>query len=644
MQRVIKVLIILLSTTFSIIAYAQSITDQHDVPNQIDPRQYITIQYKKFLNRDKMDTLWNWESRERVPNQKIHLIDIDGEIRIDFSKTGLSQNKEFEGVVSLEAEISGANGTRKIEVNPYSEIGVQRIPIGVKSEAPSEIAKKLLNMLSSVKEADKMYEIINGYLSFTLDDFNLRKTIDSKYKTIINQLGNANPNLEDIKNDAIELRKLATNQLINSNYESRYNLIETLDRSILLARNVQSLRSTISGMINSYNTEYSNSRKRYNKLFGGALEYNIDRTGLVLDYLGSFENAGEDATKAFFLLLNKDLISYKSLKSNLINNQKRLSQINISYREDDPKIDSILLYNSNLITSSTKLLTDLSNFNGTTLERILLKFLENNIRSYSPKVVFDSTLSENTKKKALYFDFIDSYFQTVADSLSTVAGRTIYKKLIYATIDLGKSGAKSGEVMNIYLTWILDSKRDSLANSPRLPVGKYYLRETGWLVEIADMFSLIKRTNEPSINSGPSTVSPSNFKGAGGAVLMWTFNREDRGLNITRKERNSKTSNSKNNQVNHDEFILRRRNRLSNFLEPSIGLNVSYLDFSTEKDVEIGTGLQLGLFRNKIFLGYGINLHMLSPANQSPGYFFVGFSFARLSDLFKSSNSIIAIK
>jgi hypothetical protein len=138
------------------------------------------------------------------------------------------------------------------------------------------------------------------------------------------------------------------------------------------------------------------------------------------------------------------------------------------------------------------------------------------------------------------------------------------------------------------------------------------------------MFALVKRIKEDKVNQ--ATVSPSNFKGSGGAVLMLTFQKEDRKLKIR--------------ETNNGEFSVQNRNRLINFLEPSFGLNVSYLDFSTEKDVEIGTGLQFGLFRNKLFFGYGLNLHMLSPKNQSPTYYYVGFSFARLGDLFKNSNSV----
>jgi mannose/fructose/N-acetylgalactosamine-specific phosphotransferase system component IIC len=67
------------------------------------------------------------------------------------------------------------------------------------------------------------------------------------------------------------------------------------------------------------------------------------------------------------------------------------------------------------------------------------------------------------------------------------------------------------------------------------------------------------------------------------------------------------------------------------------------LDFSTTKDVEIGTGLQVGIFHNKIFFGYGVNLHMLSP-KQYPFYYFIGFSFAKLSDFFTSTKNVNAVQ
>jgi hypothetical protein len=521
MRNVFSKVLCLLLFMAAITASAQDSLTQIE----IDPRQYVVVKYRKSPTQGRLDTLWNWENRLSVPNQKIRYIDIDGEIRIDFLKPGLTGNKDFEGTFSLEADISGINGTRRIEVNPYSEIGVQRIPIGIKAEPPAEIAKKLLNMLMELKNADTIYRRVS------------RKSDEP----------------------------------------------DTLKK---------------------------------------AFHYANEKLDNVLEYLSSFELAGEDASKAFLALINKDLIGYKFLKNKLTELKKRMEKIDIDQFSDLTSADAAsLTKNKGLIIETNKYLVELSRFEGSPLEKIIKQFAET---EYVPT---DEKLQQyigTIKYKENFYTIIDKHRDQLAGILSTEAGKLIYKKLIYATIDLGKSGASSGEVLNVYITWILDPKKDSLGNSPRLPIGKYYLNETGWRMDVADMFAMIKRVDERKAD--PATLSPSNFKGSGGAVLMWTFNKEDRGLRI------SPGSNGKYNTS--------RKNRFVNFLEPSIGLNVSYLDFSTDKDVEIGTGLQLGIFRNKIFFGYGVNLHMLSPKNQSPGYFYIGFSFARLSDLFKNTNNV----
>ena len=144
------------------------------------------------------------------------------------------------------------------------------------------------------------------------------------------------------------------------------------------------------------------------------------------------------------------------------------------------------------------------------------------------------------------------------------------------------------------------------------------------------MFALVKRINEG--DADPDKLSPSNFKGSGGAVLMWTYRGEDKGVRISVNNKKSRPDNS--------AYSVRGRKQFLNLVQPCIGVNVCYLDFSTEKDVEIGTGLQLGLFRNKIFFGYGYNLHMLKD---EPRYFYLRFSFAKLDDLFKGSSSVNSI-
>ena len=66
--------------------------------------------------------------------------------------------------------------------------------------------------------------------------------------------------------------------------------------------------------------------------------------------------------------------------------------------------------------------------------------------------------------------------------------------------------------------------------------------------------------------------------------------------------------------------------RLWRVFGPSWGVNVSYLDFDTSKEIEIGAGLVAGLFDNQVHFGCGWNLNVKSDRS----YCFVGFSFAAI--------------
>ncbi|REH00985.1 hypothetical protein [Flavobacterium aquicola] len=593
-------------------------TKESTTLEEIDPRQYLTVLYQKTTSQGKFDTIWNWESNKIIPNQKFNYIDVNGEIKIDFAKTALISNKDFEGTISLEAEISGENGTRKIEVNPYSEIGVERIPIGIKSEPPFEIAKKLLNMFLELKDTD--YSFIEYYGSFTKDDITRKKIIEEKNNDFKKLVDSKNPNIRDVVAAALEIENYRYNDFYSSSVKVSKNKLD--DPGLT----VKEIKNKVETMLQAYNEQYNEDRAIYINTFKRSYNYASTEVSIVLDYLNSFESGGEDATKAFLSLINKDLVGYNALKKTLIDAQKKLSNVQLKYEDNDPALELALLNNAELITETYKSLFELSKFKGSPFEKILMATTIEKNNSFD-ETKFTIELQKREEERKFNYIFIENNIQELSEKLSVAAGKIIYKKLVYATIDLGKSGAKSNEVLNLYVTWILDAKKDKMQNSPRLPIGKYYIRETGWKTEITDMFALIKRQHESDVDQ--STVSPSNFKGSGGVVLMWTYNKEDRGI--------EKTINKETGYV-----TLTKKRKFVNFLEPSIGLNVSYLDFSTAKDVEIGTGLQVGLFKNKIFFGYGVNLHMISPKDQSPTYLYVGFSFAKLSDLFKNSGKIVA--
>ncbi|MBV4359916.1 hypothetical protein [Pinibacter aurantiacus] len=589
-------------------------TDSTEEEVSIDPRQYVTIQYRKTPNQGKLDTIWNWEQRKNVPYQKFIYLDVDGEMKIDFSKNGLLKNKYFEGTISLEAEISGLNGTRRIEVNPYSEVGVQRIPIGIKSEPPAEIAKKLLNMLKELQNADSIFRSLYPGTSKVASLIRVKQNFYAAE-------ANLKTDLEALSGDA-DASKYTSRVLNLGNMLS--DVFGSFNPSISAKPKKGELLQLINMVDSKLSDEYRIEVDPFRDSYQRALGYAQAKVGNVIDYVSSFELAGEDANKAFLSLINRDLVNFKFLKTTLASFQKRITEINLQPYQNDPHaVDSVLYLNQNLIFETSKFLADIAQFQGSILETTIVGLPKYKLTraEYYPT---DSARQIYLKS---FYDVIDKNRDELALLLSKEAGKVIYKKLVYATIDLGKSGAKNGEVLNVYITWILDSKRDSIGNSPRLPIGKYYLRETEIKMEVADMFALVKRVNESTVDQ--SKVSPSNFKGSGGAVLMWTYQKKDKGIEVTKNK--------------NGEYEVSRKNRFLNFWEPSIGFNVSYLDFDTEKDVEIGTGLQLGLFRNKIFFGYGVNLHMISPS-QAPTYFYVGFSFAKLSDLFKNSNNVTAVQ
>ncbi|MEM6265015.1 MAG: hypothetical protein AAGI38_21060, partial [Bacteroidota bacterium] len=188
------------------------------------------------------------------------------------------------------------------------------------------------------------------------------------------------------------------------------------------------------------------------------------------------------------------------------------------------------------------------------------------------------------------------------------AGEVIYSKLDFATIDLLKENAQDGDILYLYLVLSSSPNRpdssDGISNRYQkiLPIGNYKIRSTGWQADVFDKFSLINRIDSPD---SLETTSPSNFKGAPGISLLASYKNDGR-----------------------------RGNKIFNFIQPSIGIDVSYIDFSTTADVEIGVGPTLGLFKNQLFFTYGINLNLTGSGESSPTYFGLGLSFANLAGIF----------
>ena len=191
----------------------------------------------------------------------------------------------------------------------------------------------------------------------------------------------------------------------------------------------------------------------------------------------------------------------------------------------------------------------------------------------------------------------------------------IYRNLVPGRISLSREGAKRGDVLRIYLRFLPIHRPpgDDKERPVRFTLAELRIEEFGWHRSVIDSFLLVKRVDESKASTGgasssegsqddsepANTISPSNFKGAAGASLIW---------------RNRKRPEEKG--------------WFSRLFDVSIGINVSYLDFDTGKDIEIGAGPVFGFADDQIVLTAGWNLN----AENKRFYWALGFSFAKLKE------------
>lgn len=225
------------------------------------------------------------------------------------------------------------------------------------------------------------------------------------------------------------------------------------------------------------------------------------------------------------------------------------------------------------------------------------------------------------------------FFQNLAEVIWQNLAKERFERLLTATIDLSKQDLGAGEYLNIYVNWEnSDINKDSKEGGP-LPLDLIKLKITkiGWFPEVSESFLLVKNLYADKLD--PKTTK-GNFKGQYGVNFFYTCLPD---LNKRRYkidyEENYTVGTGKDTILG----IIERKHYhvINQVLQPSFGINLSYLDFSDDDAFELGAGLVIGLFRNKIHLTSGYNFFV----DKNPFYVGIGFSFINFVNFFPKSNN-----
>ncbi|MBW3565439.1 MAG: hypothetical protein KY459_11995 [Acidobacteria bacterium] len=241
---------------------------------------------------------------------------------------------------------------------------------------------------------------------------------------------------------------------------------------------------------------------------------------------------------------------------------------------------------------------------------LLLSRKESVQRSLDEAADVDSQLEELEKKISQQLTWLATNLRQES-ARSSVKMDEILESLLFdvaeGQVSLAEQGARPGDIVKIYLVHdpgpplYVQSSAGATAQK-QYTIARIEVQDFDWRTDITDSFLLIKRINDS--DSDDEDRSSSNFKGAGGVSLF--FSKDARP---------------------HKAWLLRS-------LDPSLGVNLSYLDFSNVKEIELGVAAILGLFRNQVQIGYGLNLNVTEDRD----YFFVGLSFAKIKENMGGTN------
>lgn len=165
-------------------------------------------------------------------------------------------------------------------------------------------------------------------------------------------------------------------------------------------------------------------------------------------------------------------------------------------------------------------------------------------------------------------------------------------------------------------------QRDGVA----LYVAKFQLTDRGWHAKTTENFMLVNRVNEDLLPSS-YPLNSTQFNPTGGISLTWGLRndyRVNKRIKFDRQTNLPLFTRKGNLKYNRGSVFFQRTFK---WMEPSFGVNFTYLNFREGQNFEVGVGPTIGLFNNTFYLSTGWNLMELKDR---PFYLGIGASILNL--------------
>lgn len=631
-----------------------------------EPRQYVTIYETDPGNRDAKPVWWlekrvdplskgsDVPSIKFYPRQKHQVISNKNILEIRFDQEAIARNINFQGSISLAAN----SGESKIEVAPYYVIGQEQTSLGVSAMPIKELADYFLRLMIESERFIRDWESAEeGFVSLTSSPESPRgvAAVQEKKATVrrilrrvreyTNRMDSTATIIPDKRLffDLLDLQRAINNDILSliieqldpvypAKFAKPFHVAELKQ----LLGNVEINLDTIAkSSIEEMNFELANGLGLTPTTGTGPgglknqLSQLLSNCQLLYALLNRIKASNDQTINAF--------LSFTTLTVTDFNEIVRRTEIEINKIKDvkvstDPsmkqKVDEVREIYVRYEATFNEIGAIFKSFSGSSV--LLTKLLKDH--GYSKNIRLNNDDADTIRRKSFIELANDAAsYNTIRDEFALHAGQEIFKRLVYARIDLSNEKIADGDELTISVVWYnsdgnTKSNTNDKSDAVNLATAKFIIKKVGWDLDVAESALLIHRFQEGRLRRD-YPLSPSNFKPSVGASLLWTFYNTYR---VPDKIKHSFLVSEKNHGKAKQYPLL----RFLHWLEPSMGINVSYNDFRTDREVEFGAGPIIGLFRNRIFFTSGYNF---SVNGESPFYFGIGFSFSKIYQRIKDN-------